>query len=147
MHTIARVALVALVASAILAVQARAAEPLASDAENQLCGEHSQAGMRQCLGVKASESAAALKQAEAGAVEAIGRWDEDAKYAKAARAALTASSTAFAKYRERQCAYASALAGGAIGNAHEIIRLRCVTEMNTQRAQEVARRSAGLPPR
>jgi hypothetical protein len=36
-----------------------------------------------------------------------------------------------------QCSYASALGGGAIGNALELRRLACVVELNTRLAQSI----------
>lgn len=111
------------------------------------CDAHSEAGMRECLGKKAAESAVALKLAEDQASAALSKWDEDAKYATSALGKLRASSKAYARYREAQCDFASSLGGGAIGNALEIRRLKCVVALNTGRAQQLNANTVSLPSR
>jgi hypothetical protein len=111
------------------------------------CGAYSQAGMRECLAKKSRESAFALKQAESKAVAAIAKWDEDAKYVALAKEKLKASDAAFERYREAQCALAASLGGGAIGNALEIRRLACVTDLNRLRAESVSAAATALPSR
>lgn len=138
MRTIARVTFVALIASAILASQSKAAEAPPAPGALAACSHLSQAGMRDCLALEAQRTAAVLAQAASDAAAAIARWDEDARYAGAAASGLKASNAAFGRYRQAQCALASALAGGGAGNAREISRLACVAELNTRRAAELA---------
>ncbi|MFB9243658.1 DUF1311 domain-containing protein [Massilia antarctica] len=142
-----RIARAALFASALLAVQALAAEPARPFDAAEDCSEFSQAGIRDCMAKKAADSAATLKKAEAKASGAISRWDENAKYVKVARARLRESNAAFASYRRAQCALADALIGGGIGNSHEIRRLACVTDLNARRAMELERDTGTLPRR
>lgn len=104
-------------------------------------------GVRECLQKKLLESETALEAAETAVNEAISRWDTDAKLAKLARQKLTEASTSFTKYRVAQCAFASALGGSAIGNALEMRRLSCVTELNLRRAETLKSFSAELAPR
>ncbi|WP_454725042.1 MULTISPECIES: lysozyme inhibitor LprI family protein [Cupriavidus] len=124
---------------AVLAGDARAAR--------EACGTGSQADMRDCLAGKAHASEHALKQAEQRAVAALAAWDEDAKYATAAVRALRASGAAFARYRDAQCEFATALGGGAAGNTREILGLACVAALNAQRARQLGDAVADLPPR
>ncbi|ATQ79170.1 hypothetical protein CR152_28745 [Massilia violaceinigra] len=147
MRTLDGIVRAALIASALLAVQARAAEPVRLFDAAEECSEFSQAGMRECLAKKAIDSAASLKKAEARAADAISRWDEDANYIKAAQAKLRESGAAFARYRQAQCAFATSLAGGGAGNSHEISRLACVADMNAQRAMELFRETDTLAPK
>lgn len=98
------------------------------------CSAFSEAGMRQCLADKAERSQKALQQAESQMLSALSSWDEDGKYIHRARIRFLTSNQAFAKYREAQCAFASSLGGGAIGNGLEIRRLACVAELNDRRA-------------
>ena len=84
------------------------------------CGAHSEAGMRECLAKMSHESSTALKRAEAQAIAALSKWDEDAKYVNLAKEKLRASSKAYEQYRDAQCAFASSLGGGAIGYALEM---------------------------
>lgn len=111
------------------------------------CGALSQAGMRECLAKKASASQASLRRAESDAAAALGRWDEDAKYAASAKRKLDASNKAFEKYRETQCAFASSLGGGAIRNALELRRLSCTIDLNNSRASALSSSIAKLPRR
>ncbi|NHZ95193.1 DUF1311 domain-containing protein [Massilia sp. CCM 8734] len=103
--------------------------------------------MRDCLGKHAWSTAVLLKNAEAETVAAIGKWDEDEAYVTVARAKLKQANTAFARYRDAQCGFATSLAGGAAGNSHEISRLACVADLNTQRAQRLTSDAKSLPPR
>ncbi|MDQ1920300.1 lysozyme inhibitor LprI family protein [Massilia pseudoviolaceinigra] len=146
-RTLLSIARVALVASALLAVQARAAEPVRPFNAAEECSEFSQAGIRECLAKKAVDSAASLKKAEARAADAISRWDEDANYIKTAKARLRDAGAAFAGYRQAQCAFATSLAGGGAGNSREISRLACVADMNAQRAMELVRETETLVPK
>ena len=101
--------------------------------------------MRECLAKKSSESNAALKRAEKQAITALSKWDEDAKFINLAKKKLRASSKAYERYRDAQCAFASSLGGGAIGNALEMRRLSCVVGLNNERAKQLAKDASALP--
>ena len=109
------------------------------------CSAFSEAGMRDCLTEKSKKSQKALSQAEEKVVDTLSKWDEDSKFLQLAKARLSASGKAFAKYRDEQCAFASSLGGGAIGNALEIRRLACVTELNNRRAAQLRDAVSDLP--
>ena len=109
------------------------------------CGLYSQAGMRECLAKKSHESQAALRRAEGQAVAALSKWDEDAKFIKLAKAKLIASIKAYEHYRDAQCAFVSALGGGAIGNALELRCLSCIIELNRERTKQLNTDSSALP--
>lgn len=129
----------------------QAGEPAAApqQAKNAMetCDQFSQADIRDCLGMHAFKSATLLKNAEAETVAALGKWDEDEGYVTTARAKLKQANTAFARYRDAQCGFATSLAGGAAGNSHEISRLACVADLNVQRAQRLTSDAKSLPPR
>ncbi len=108
------------------------------------CSAFSQAGMRDCLAKKAESSQKALRQAEGKVASTLSKWDEEPKYIRIAKARLAASTKSFATYREEQCAYASSLGGGAIGNALEIRRLACIAELNNRRAEQLTNAVADL---
>lgn len=122
-----------------------AAEPQSERAALEQCGAYSEAGMRECLAKKSDESITALKRAEAHAIIALSKWDEDAKYVNLAKEKLRASSKAYEQYRDAQCAFASALGGGAIGNALELRRLSCLVGLNAGRAEQLDTQSSTLP--
>ena len=94
----------------------------------------------------AADSAVALKQAETQAIKMINQWHEDANFKNLAKSKLRGSITAFAAYREAKCAFHDALVGGGIGNAHEIIRMACITDTNHQRALELTYATKDMPP-
>ncbi|WP_243489425.1 lysozyme inhibitor LprI family protein [Massilia violaceinigra] len=125
----------------------RAAAPESVKTAMETCDQFSQADIRECLGMHAWKSATLLKNAQAGALAALGKWDEDEGYVTAARARLKQANTAFARYREAQCGFATSLAGGAAGNSHESSRLACVADLNAQRAQRLTSDARSLPPR
>lgn len=102
-------------------------------------------GVRECLEKKAEASAADLKDAEKKVLDALAKWDEDPKYVKQAKARLSASKKEFGKYRDAQCSFASSLGGGAIGNALEMGRLACVSELNSRRAFQLRDLVSDLP--
>ncbi|WP_080412118.1 lysozyme inhibitor LprI family protein [Burkholderia ubonensis] len=102
-------------------------------------------GVKECLQKKRQDSEANLKHAEDKAENLFDRWDEDPKYIRITKARFVASKKAFAKYREAQCAFASSLGGGAIGNALEMQRLACVAELNNRRADQLRDAVSGLP--
>jgi hypothetical protein len=101
--------------------------------------------MRECLAAKAETSQKALRQAEELVAGALSRWDQEARYVNQAMAKLAASSEEFAEYRDTQCAFASSLGGTAIGNALEIRRLACVSELNERRAAQLRDAVSDLP--
>ena len=137
-----------LLACALPALQARAAEAPAPPAGVlDECSAFSQAGMRDCLAQKLAESSAALKQAEGEFADALAKWDEDAKYIKLASASFKTANAAFRKYSESQCALKSALGGGAAGNALALRRLACAVELNAARIDDLKRTAASLPAR
>jgi uncharacterized protein YecT (DUF1311 family) len=109
------------------------------------CGAHSEAGMRKCLAKMSYESSTALKHAEAQAIAALSKWDEDAKYVNLAKEKLRASSKAYEQYRDAQCAFASSLGGGAIGNALELRRLSCLVGLNAGRTEQLKTDASPLP--
>ena len=113
--------------------------------ESTECGAYSQAGMRECLAKKSNESQAALERAEGQAVAALSKWDEDEKFIKLAKAKLIASSKAYKRYRDAQCAFATSLGGGAIGNALELRRLSCRIELDIGRTTELNTELSALP--
>jgi uncharacterized protein YecT (DUF1311 family) len=107
----------------------------------------SQVAFGNCLKAYAGESAARLAKAEREAVARIENWDEDARYRAQARGALATSNAEFLRFRARECGFASALAGGSIGTAHEHWRLACVYELNIRRAASLDGFVGGLPQR
>ena len=113
----------------------------------EACSAYSQAGMKDCLAKKVRESEAKLKQAADKASSLLSKWDEDARYIATAQEKIRLSDKAFAQYREAQCAFASALGGGAIGNALEMRRLVCVHELNTSRTAQLRNAVVNLPLR
>lgn len=102
-------------------------------------------GVRECLQKKAQATEVELKEAEKKVLDRLTKWDEDSKYVDQAKAKLIASNKAFGKYRDAQCAFASALGGGAIGNALEMGRLACVAELNGRRAFQLRDLVSDLP--
>lgn len=128
---------VALAASDVLVLGERALR--------EECSAFSQAGMRDCLATKAENSQRALRQAEERVARVISKWDEDSRYVSQAMTNLAASSKEFAKYREIQCAFASSLGGGAIGNALDMRRLACISELNDRRAEQLRDAVSDLP--
>lgn len=131
-----------------LAASAAPAQAAAVQGERALreeCSANSQADMRGCLAGKADDSQKALKQAEDAALGTLAKWDEDAKYVNAAKAALGAANKAFARQREAQCAFAASLGGGGAGNAREMLRLACVAELNNRRAEQLRDAVSSLP--
>lgn len=128
-----------------IAFAASTATALDERALREECSAFSEAGMRDCLTEKSKRSQKALSQAEEKVAYTLSRWDEDSKLIQRAKAKLSASGKAFAKYRDEQCAFASSLGGGAIGNALEIRRLACVTELNNRRAAQLRDAVSDLP--
>lgn len=123
----------------------RAAELQIEHASLQQCGAYSQAEMRACLKKASDESNERLRHAEKQAFSALAGWDEDAKFVDLAKKKLQASSKAHQQYRDAQCAFVSALAGGAIGHAVELRRISCIIKLNVERTQQLKTESATLP--
>jgi uncharacterized protein YecT (DUF1311 family) len=108
------------------------------------CSAFSQAGMRACVKIKAGESRVALRLAEDDLLRAISKWDEDSKYVRLAKIKLAMSNERFAAYREAECGFSGSLSGGGAGDTHEIRRLACVAELNSQRANQLSRSVADM---
>jgi len=124
---------------------ASTAPALGERALREECSAFSQAGMRDCLAKKAESSREALRQAEEKVASALSKWAEDQKYINQAQLKFAASNKDFAQYRDAQCAFASSLGGGAIGNALDMRRLACVSELNQRRAEQLRDAVADLP--
>jgi hypothetical protein len=137
----------ALVLAAALLPLASAAAPLDRPNPEDGCGALSQAGMRGCLTKKAADSQAWLKRAEHEAAAGLSGWDDDVRYVKRAKEKLAHASREFERYRETQCAFASALGGGAIAGALELRRLACTIDLNEARARSLGDSIATLPRR
>lgn len=142
-----KIALAALVISAPISLNSFATPNGAILSERELRAEcsYEMTGVRECLQEKHRASEVNLKRVEKNARESLDKWDEDPRYIKATRARLVASREAFIKYRETQCAFASSLGGGAIGNALEVQRLACVAELNNRRAEQLRDAVSDLP--
>jgi len=129
----------------VSALAGSTAPALAERALREECSAFSQAGMRDCLAKKAKDSQKALRQAEEKVVNALSSWDEDQKYIDLAKVKFAASNKDFAKYRDAQCAFASSLGGGAIGNPLDMRSLACVAELNNRRAEQLRDAVSDLP--
>ncbi|HHL4083918.1 MULTISPECIES: lysozyme inhibitor LprI family protein [Burkholderia] len=136
-----------LVAAAFSPLISMAAPNAPVQSERELRGECSYeiTGVRECLQRKQEASEVELKRAEEKVRVAFAKWDEDVKYVNLAKIRLAASKKAFIKYRKAQCAFASSLGGGAIGNALEMQRLACVAELNNRRAAQLRDAVSDLP--
>ncbi|MCA8038012.1 DUF1311 domain-containing protein [Burkholderia arboris] len=136
-----------LVAATFFPLVSIAAPNTPVQSERELRGECSYeiTGVRECLQRKQDVSEVELKRAEEKVRAAFAKWDEDAKYVNLAKVRLAASQKAFVKYRTAQCAFASSLGGGAIGNALEMQRLACVAELNNRRAAQLRDAVSDLP--
>ena len=109
------------------------------------CSAFSQAGMLVCLAKKADESDRTLRQAENRVDGMLSQWDEDNQHIGLAKTRLAKSGKEFARYREAQCGFSASLTGGGAGNAHEMGRLACVTELNSRRAEQLRDAVVNLP--
>ncbi len=101
--------------------------------------------MRDCLREKVESSQKALTQAEQKMIGALSKWDEDDRYIREAKTKLVASNKKFAEYRETQCEFSASLTGGGAGDAHDIRRLACVSELNNRRAEQLGNAASDLP--
>jgi len=133
--------------SLLTSMSAHAASPQNERTIREQCSDASEAGMHDCLEKKARESETALKDAERKTNDALGKWDEDAKYVSSAKTKLQLSNKAFERYREAQCAVSASLGGGAIGHASDMRRLACLTELNDRRAEQLRAAFSDLPMR
>jgi uncharacterized protein YecT (DUF1311 family) len=101
--------------------------------------------MRDCLAEKAEASQKALRRAEEKMAGTLSKWDEDDKYVNQGREKLVASNRKFAEYRKTQCEFAASLSRGGAGNAHELGRLACVSELNNRRAEQLRDAASDWP--
>jgi len=145
MLTIKPICFVAAVCLPAIVLAASAAPATGERALLEECSAFSQAGMRECLEEKVENSQKALSQAEQKMVGTLSKWDEDNRYTRQAKANLVASNKKFAEYRETQCEFSASLSGGAPGNAHDIRRLACVSELNNRRAEQLGNAASNLP--
>lgn len=129
----------------VWALAAATAPAIGERALREECSAYSQAGTRDCLAQKSESSQKALRQAEEKVASTLSTWDEDHKYVNQAKVKLVASNKDFAKYRDAQCAFASSLGGGAVGNALDMRRLACVSELNNRRAEQLRDAVSDLP--
>tara|TARA_R100000656_G_scaffold57783_1_gene45148 strand:+ start:101 stop:538 length:438 start_codon:yes stop_codon:yes gene_type:complete len=104
-------------------------------------------GIRECLQKKLKSSELNLKSAEGKVSQYLEKWDEDPDYISAAKAKLKSANEEFVKYREAQCQFALSLGGGAIGNALDVRRFACITELNNRRAEQLLSSIVALPLR
>lgn len=138
--------LVCLTALLPLSTLAASTDPVVGErALRDECSAFSQAGMRDCLVKTAETSQKALRQAEEMVAGTLSKWDEDSKYVSLAKTRLAASSKEFARYRDAHCAFSLSLGGGAAGNALDMRRLACVSELNNRRAQQLRDAVSDLP--
>jgi len=107
----------------------------------------SQAERLACLQRTAARAGGDVTQAEQALLTALRRWDEEPRFAAAARQRLAESRTAYARYRAAQCGLHAALGGGAIGSALEMRRLNCAAALDSVRAGELRRLASQLPRR
>jgi uncharacterized protein YecT (DUF1311 family) len=137
----------ALAVTALLPLVSIAAPNTNVQSERELRNECSYeiTGVIECLQKKREASEVELKRAEKKVLDVLSKWDEDSKYISLTKARLAASTKAFIKYREDQCAFASSLGGCAIGNALEMMRLACAAELNSRRAEQLHDAVSNLP--
>jgi len=124
---------------------AGAEEQKSSTSLVQDCSGYSQSEKKDCLAQNAIETEKTLGNAERRILSDFAKWDESPQFVSKARLAFAQSAKAFVLFRNAQCAYTSALAGGSAGNAHEILRLTCVAELNRWRTKQLLDGIANLP--
>jgi uncharacterized protein YecT (DUF1311 family) len=88
-----------------------------------------------CLANKAKTSDVELRRAEQSVRTALPKVDDWASMVTLAKRSFARSRREFLRYRAAQCDFNATLVGGAAGNAHEVMRQACVTELNTQRTE------------
>ncbi|MDI6528878.1 DUF1311 domain-containing protein [Pseudomonas otitidis] len=125
----------------VLALPCGAAEEGAVPSQRQLreaCSmSGSQADLNACLREKLGHSQHAVERAESALFAAFEQWDESAEQVRTGQGRARAARQSFIEYRERQCALATSVGGGAVGHALETRRLACIAELNYQRAQQL----------
>lgn len=92
---------------------------------------------RACLQQKFIESRAALERAQQDFIEYLRTVDQEAQPKQVALAASRSDAKAFANYSQAHCSAFAALAYG--GNSQQDRRLACQAELNSVRAQQLAR--------
>lgn len=112
-----------------------------------LCTEFSQAEMRTCLQEEVRKSTAALGRGTLQMIQALNAWDETPRYRAAALTALRRSETAFVAYRKSHCAFDASLGGGAIGTALDSRSMRCIIQLNLERAGWLDAKAKAIPKR
>ncbi|MDR1969062.1 MAG: DUF1311 domain-containing protein [Burkholderiaceae bacterium] len=110
------------------------------------CSGFSMTGIHACLAKKAASSQKALRHADRKVLGILAKSAEEPERIGAAKTRLAASTQAFANYREKQCAFAYSLGGGAIGAALELRRFACVAELNNRQARQLRDAVSGMPP-
>jgi gas vesicle protein len=145
MRTIKRIGFGLAACLPALTLSISSASALDERALREECSALSQAEMRDCLPKKAENSQDVLTQVEKSVDSIISKWDEDSKCVSRVKANLSASNKEFVKYRESQCELSASLGGGAIGNALEMRRLACVSELNSRRSEQLRDAVSDLP--
>lgn len=112
-----------------------------------LCTEFSQAEMRTCLQEEVRKSTAALGRGTLQMMQALNAWDETQRYRAAALTALRRSETAFVAYRKSHCVFDASLGGGAIGAALDSRSMRCIIQLNLERAGWLDAKAKAIPKR
>lgn len=133
-------------AVAMPAVQAAPDMPPPTERQLREACSFDAAGVRECLQRKLEDSEAALRAAESELKDGISKWDIEPKYAALAKNRAIEAASSFVRYRKAQCGFSATLGGSAIGNALEMRRLACATELNLQRAQALRAAAAELVP-
>lgn len=100
---------------------------------------------RSCLEAQFKEVEKRLVLAERSTMAKIAAWDEDTGYRLASSKALSASNSAFRKYRASQCEYEWSLAAG--GNGATDMRLDCAIELTQSRIKLLEASAVGLQKR
>jgi len=96
---------------------------------------------RSCLEAQFREAEKRLTLTEQSTMAKIAAWDEDTGYRSASKKALSASNSAFRKYRANQCEYEWSLAAG--GNGATDMRLSCAIELTQSRIKLLEDSAAG----
>lgn len=135
------------VAFFLLVISVGCAADVAIQSERELREECSfeLGGMRECLEKKQTASEMTLKKSQTDVYQVLEKWDEDEKYIKIAQQNFSAGEGEFIAYREKYCQFSASLGGGAIGNALDIQRIACITELNNHHAKQLRDAIADLP--
>ena len=97
---------------------------------------------RACLQQKQIESQASLERAHEEFIKYLRSVDQEARPKQTALAAARSDAEAFANYSKAHCNAFASLAYG--GNSRQDRRLACQAELNSVRAQQLARITLGL---